>query len=165
MEVCSCEVSSSWSHPCWFQEATEVHCCWPADKLWCEERHRAQHRTDYSPFTKSVRSTSPLTHGRSSLSLLLKQCDIGKKLTKQSVCVWSHAYTLSLCGWLCACVFVCVTPGWHTHLSSCVHVGAMLDELGHHFHMALLRGQMESVQSVLEGEKREWASIYRPSFK
>ena len=46
-----------------------------------------------------------------------------------------------------------------THLSSCVHVGAMLDELSHHLHMALLRGQMESVQTILEIEKRSAAGI------
>lgn len=52
----------------------------------------------------------------------------------------------------CLCLCVC----WaETHLSGCVHVGAVLDELSHHFHMALLRGQMERVQTILGKNKQD----------
>lgn len=46
------------------------------------------------------------------------------------------------------------TSGRDTHLGSCVHVGAQLDELRHHFHMTLFGGQVKSIQTILKRRSR-----------
>lgn len=47
-----------------------------------------------------------------------------------------------------------------SHLSSCVHIGALLDELSYDFHVTLFGGQMESIQTILE-RKEEGKMIVR----
>lgn len=43
-----------------------------------------------------------------------------------------------------------------THLGGGIHVGALLKELGHHLHMALLGGQVQSIEAIL------WTHVHIP---
>lgn len=97
--------------------------------------------------------TSLLTCSHSSPLLLLNQCDFGKVQTQQTLCVCVCEFMHTQCACVSDCVFMRLLGG--THLSSSIHIGTLLDELSHHFHMALLRGQMESIEAILERKKRE----------